>query len=76
MDDIALADALQEGRIAGAGLDFLNDWSTGNPLVGLDNVVLTPHVGWFTQESLENLANIIVENIEAYANGDPINVVS
>ena len=76
VDDTALAKALTENRIAGAGLDFLHDWSSDNPLLKLDNVVLTPHVGWFTEESLANLADIIVENVEAFASGKPINVIS
>ena len=76
VDDTALAKALTENRLAGAGLDFLHDWSSDNPLLALDNVVLTPHVGWFTEESLANLADIIVDNVEAFASGKPINVIS
>jgi D-3-phosphoglycerate dehydrogenase len=76
VDDRALAEALQDGTIAGAGLDVINDWGKDNPLLSLDNVVLTPHIAYLTDESLANMANIIVENIEGFAKGEKPNVVS
>jgi len=76
IDDTALAEAIRDNRLAGAGLDFLGEWSNDNPLLALDNVVITPHIGWYTQESLDNLADIITENIENYAKANPVNLVS
>ncbi len=76
IDTQSLIDSLQSGKLAGAGLDVLEDWSIENPLLKLDTVVLTPHSAFFTKESLHNLASIIVKNIEAFANGKPINIVN
>ncbi len=76
INDEALAKALGEGRLAGAGLDFLQEWSVDNPLLKLDNVVLTPHTGWFTAESLNNMAEIITRNVESFVNGAPENIVN
>lgn len=75
INDNALATALKNKRLAGAGLDFLKEWTEDNPLLQVDNVVLTPHVGWFTEESLHNMADIIVDNVESYVNGDKKNLV-
>jgi len=71
-----LAAALQQGTIAGAGLDVITDWSLDNPLLQCENVVLTPHLAFFTAESLQNMANIIVANIEGFAEGQQPNVVN
>ena len=76
VDDEALAHALQNKTIAGAGLDVINDWSKSNPLLSLDNVVLTPHIAYLTVESLDNMAQVIVENIEGFVRGEKPNVVS
>lgn len=69
-------DALKTGKIAGAGLDLVNDWSLKNKLLELDNVVFTPHSAFFTDESLQNMTKLIVENLESYFNGSPQNVVN
>lgn len=71
-----LYEALKSKKIAGAGLDVVDDWSLKNPLLQLDNVVLTPHSGFFTDESLQNMTEIIVANLESYINGSPQNVVN
>lgn len=71
-----LYEALTSGKIAGAGLDVLDNWSSTDPLFKLENVVITPHSAFFTQESLNNLADILVENIESFIKGDPINIVN
>ena len=54
VDEKALIKALQEGRIAGAGLDVLEEEpiSAKNPLIGMKNVILTPHTGWYSEEAL------------------------
>lgn len=69
-DQEALVEALNSGAIAGAGLD-----TAGEAFVNVPNTVLTPHIGYNTKESIENMADIIVQNIEAYAAGKPINVI-
>ncbi len=76
VDEGALAKALSEKRIAGYGTDVLADWTTDNPLLALDNVTLTPHSGFFTVESLKNMADSIVANVESYAAGKPQNIVN
>jgi lactate dehydrogenase-like 2-hydroxyacid dehydrogenase len=76
VDEKALALTLQNGKLGGAGLDVLNDWSTENPLLALDSVVFTPHIAYLTTESLENMANIIVQNIQAFAEGKLQNTVT
>lgn len=72
----ALYNALKEKKIFAAGLDVLEDWSDDNPLVKLDNVVLTPHEAFFTEESLHNMADIIINNIKAFVQGNPSNIVN
>ncbi len=76
VNDEAVAKAIKNQHLAGAGLDFMNDWSKDNPLVGLDNVILNPHIGAFTKEAYANLANIIVDNVEAFVKGQPINIIT
>lgn len=72
----ALAKALHKKIIAGAGIDTVAELNSSNPLLTLENVVLTPHSGWYSRESFINIANSIVANIEAYAKGKPINVIT
>jgi D-3-phosphoglycerate dehydrogenase len=78
VDQDALTEALREKRIAGAGLDvFLQEpLPADNPWVTLDNVVLTPHVGWVTHEASERLARAPVDNIFNYLDGRPTHVVN
>lgn len=71
----ALYNALKEGVIAGAGLDTLDEWDKSNELLELENVIITPHSAWYTKESFENLAEMVTANVEAYAKGEPINLV-
>jgi phosphoglycerate dehydrogenase-like enzyme len=78
VDEAALADALRENRIAGAGLDvFVQEpLPKEHPFAGLENVVLTPHIGWVTHEASERLAAAPVENIARYLAGAPTSVVN
>jgi phosphoglycerate dehydrogenase-like enzyme len=78
VDEAALVEALQEGRIAGAGLDVFGrePLPLDNPLVTLDNVVLTPHIGWVTARNVETFVNSIVESITRYLDGDYSRVVN
>ncbi len=75
----ALVPALKAGRPGMAGLDVFEDEpmrDTANPLLSLDNVVLTPHIGYVTIEGLETQFVDIFDQINAYAAGNPINVVN
>ncbi len=78
VDEAALADALNAGRLAGAGLDVLSTEppAAGNPLLAAKNCVITPHIGWATRAARERLMRIAVENVRAFQAGQPQNVVS
>ncbi len=78
VDQDALVEALRERRIAGAGLDvFLEEpLPADSPWTKLENVVLSPHVGWVTREASGRLAAMPVDNVEAYLSGRPANVVN
>ncbi len=67
----ALADAVKSGTIAGAALDvFEKEPPTGSPLVGLENVFMTPHIGASTREGQFRAGMIIVEQIDKVLKGD------
>jgi D-3-phosphoglycerate dehydrogenase len=75
----ALVPALKAGRPGMAALDVFEDEpmrDTAHPLLALDNVVLTPHIGYVTLEGLETQFVDIFDQINAYAAGNPINVVN
>jgi phosphoglycerate dehydrogenase-like enzyme len=76
VDEAALIDALRHRRIAGAGLDVFEQEpiDPGNPLLKLDNVVCTPHIGFVTQETYEQMLGGAVENILNYLDGHPTHV--
>lgn len=78
VDEDSLLAALREGRLAGAGLDVFSQepLPPDNPWIHLDNVVLTPHVGWVTHDSAERMTNMPVDNIVAFLEGNPVNVVN
>ncbi len=71
IDEAALIKVLEEKAIAGAALDVLAEepLPLGSPLRELDNVVLTPHIGWPTDKGFEEFAENAVENILAYMEG-------
>jgi glycerate dehydrogenase len=73
-----LADALNNNRIAGAGLDVLSSEppKSSNPLIHAKNCKITPHVAWSSVEARKKLIKGLIENIKAYQNGNPINVVN
>ncbi|QUH24401.1 NAD(P)-dependent oxidoreductase [Serpentinicella alkaliphila] len=77
INETDLIEALQNGVIAGAGLDVQDPEppSLDNPLFKMDNAVLTPHIGWRCIESRQRLVELLSKNIEAFANGNPINIV-
>ncbi len=78
IDEPALIRALQEGRIAGAGLDVQETEppAEDNPLYTLPNVVLTPHMGWKGLETRQRLISILSDDIHGFLSGNPVNVVS
>ena len=77
IDEQALIAALKTGHIAGAGLDVQETEppAEDNPLYELENVILTPHMGWKGLETRRRLVNMLAENIRAYQEGSPINRV-
>ena len=79
VDEAALAQALKEGRIAGAGFDVLSEEPPrrGNVLLdpAIPNLIVTPHVAWASRQAMQILADQITDNIEAFVAGTPQNVV-
>jgi len=77
IDEAALADALNAGRLAGAGLDVLSTEPprADNPLLRARNCVISPHVAWATQSARRRLMATAVANIRAYLRREPVNVV-
>jgi len=68
-----LITALREGLIAGAGLDVLDREppSSGLELLTMNNVVLTPHLGWYTEEAGWDIRHMIMDDLKAYLKGKP-----
>ena len=80
VDEEALITALKKQQIAGAGVDVFTQEpaDTSNPLVanaGMPNLILTPHVAWGSDSSIQTLANQLIENIDTYLAGKPQNLV-
>jgi len=73
-----LIEALKNGQIAGAGLDVQEQEppELDNPLFYMDNVIMAPHIGWRCFESRQRLLQLLADNIKAFTEGNPINVVS
>lgn len=71
VDQKALIEALNNDLIAGAAID-----TADADFIDVKNTVLTPHIGYDTRESDENMGRIILENIQAYTNGSPINQIA
>jgi glycerate dehydrogenase len=77
VDEEALYHALKNKIIAGAGLDVLEKEppDPNNPLLELDNLVITPHIAWAAKESRERLMSIAYDNLESFLKGRPVNLV-
>ena len=78
INEADLCEALAAQRIAGAGLDVqeVEPPAEDSPLYTLDNVIITPHMGWKGLETRQRLVGIIRDNVQAFFKGEPINVVS
>jgi len=76
----ALVNALESGLIAGAAVDCLREEPprNGSPLldVNLQNLIVTPHVAWASEEAVQALADQVIDNIEAFVAGNPRNVLT
>ena len=78
VDDRALHRALSEGWIAGAGLDDIEeepakvrDWRADNPLFGLDNVIITPHAAYYSEEAINTVRHFAAEEVVRVLTGQP-----
>lgn len=73
-----LADALNKGKVYAAGLDVVSTEPIrgDNPLLKAKNCIITPHISWAPRESRSRLMNIAVENLKAFTEGNPVNVVN
>ena len=74
VDQTALVEALRSGRLGAAGLDVFEQEpvGAGEPLLKLDNVVLTPHLAWLTTGTLRRSLDVAVENCRRLAAGEPL----
>jgi glycerate dehydrogenase len=73
-----LAQALNKGQLAGAALDVVSiePIQEDNPLLTAKNVFITPHIAWATKEARQRLMRAVTENIQAFLEGTPINLVN
>ncbi len=78
INEADLIAALRAGKIAGAGLDVQDPEppALDNPLFGMSNVIMTPHIGWRRLETRQRLLDLIAENIVAFMSGQAVNVVN
>ena len=78
IDEQALADALNCGKVAGAAVDVVSaePIHVDNPLLGAKNIIITPHIAWAARPSRERLMEQTAKNVAAYLSGQPINVVN
>lgn len=78
VDEKALADALNSGRIAGAAVDVLSTEppKSDNPLLSAKNCYITPHIAWAGYETRQRLMGVLQENFKAFFDGKPINTVN
>lgn len=78
VDESALAQALEQGRLAGAGLDVLSQEPplADNPLLSAPNCLITPHLAWATQAARQRLMDTVIANVAAFLDGKPQNRVA
>jgi glycerate dehydrogenase len=80
VDEAALVQALQQGQIGGAGFDVVAVEPPPadhpfNAVLGRPDFILTPHVAWASDEAVQSLADQLIDNIEAFVRGAPVNLV-
>lgn len=73
-----LADALNSGKVYAAAVDVASTEpiKAENPLLGAKNCIITPHISWAAKESRQRIMDITVDNVKAYIEGAPINIVN
>lgn len=78
LDEQAVAEALHKGTLGGFGADVLSQEppAIDNPLISAPNVLLTPHISWATLNARKNITRLTADNIRAWQQGTPINVVN
>ena len=78
MDEWALFNALQSGKLSGAAVDVLKQepMSEDCPLLTAKNIIITPHTAWAPLKTRQRLLEIVCDNIEAFLNGNPKNNVA
>lgn len=78
VDEQALADALHSGKVYAAGLDALRcePIEADNPLLSAPNCFITPHISWASLDCRRRLIRLAVENVKAFLDGKPINIVN
>lgn len=78
VDEEDLAQALESGKLAGAGLDVVSrePIREDNPLLHVKNCIITPHLGWAPAETRQRLIGLAAQNVEAFLKGKPINQVT
>ena len=74
IDEVALANALQNGRLAGAGLDVFETepLQADSPLWDMENVILTPHVSGLTPHYFARMARLFADNLRRFLDGQPL----
>jgi D-3-phosphoglycerate dehydrogenase len=75
IDEDALVEALKSGRLSFAGLDVFSEEppAKSNPLLGLDNTILSPHIGFHTVEAIRRCTDICIDNVSNFLKGHPQN---
>ena len=78
VEEQALANVLNAGKLAGAGLDVLSTEppQPDNPLIGAKNCIVTPHIAWATLAARKRLLDVTVANLKAFLEGVPKNIVN
>lgn len=78
IDEQALSDALNSGKIYGAGVDVLSTEppKSDNPLLNCSKCVITPHIAWAGYETRERLIGVVYNNLKSYLDGKPVNVIN
>lgn len=73
-----LAEALESGKVYGAGLDVVSSEpiDEDNPLLNAPNCIITPHISWAPKESRQRLMDVAVDNLAQFLNGTPVHVVN